>query len=72
MRQLVAVTLVAALAGCTVALLRTPVSSIDDYAAARVRVYRLGLRLCRAEIITATETIQIGPAWCAVLPQTNR
>jgi hypothetical protein len=72
MRLLAAATLVAALAGCTVTLLRTPASRIDDYAAARVRVYRLGLRLCRAEIITATETIQIGAARCAVVPQTGR
>lgn len=72
MRVVAVLTLLAALAGCTAAILRAPTVSIDDYAAARVRVYRLGPRLCRAEVITALETIAIGAARCAVVPQTIR
>ena len=71
MRLAVIVVLATAVAGCAAALLR-PALSIDDYAAARVRVYRLGPQLCRVEVLTATETIQTGAALCVVVPQRIR
>jgi hypothetical protein len=56
--------------GCAVAvgLVMRPVA-IDEYAAARVRVYRIDQRgSCRVEIITATDTIQTGSTKCFAVP----
>jgi len=64
--------LVAALAGCIAVVGLRGAATIDDYAAVRVRVYRLGLRTCRLEVVTAIETIQTRPTVCDVVPLRTR
>jgi len=71
-RRALIVVLAGALAGCTTILLRGRPTAIDELAQARVRIYHLGPRTCRAEIITATETTTIGVALCEVVPHRTR
>jgi hypothetical protein len=55
-----------AAAGCAAAVYMTP-TSVDEYAAVRVRIYHAAGR-CRVEVVTATETIQTLPTRCARVP----
>lgn len=44
---------------------------LEDYAAAHVRIYRVGLD-CRLEVITKTETVITLPTRCLVVPHVAR
>jgi hypothetical protein len=43
-------------------------TGLDDYPAARVRVYYTAAGQCRLEVVTPTETIQTQPTRCARVP----
>jgi hypothetical protein len=64
-RAAVVVALVLA-ASCATVVYLTP-TSVDEYAAVRVRIYYGGGQ-CRIEVVTATETIQTIPSRCARVP----
>lgn len=65
--RLVAVALLLFLAGCATVMWITPQPVLDEYATARVRIYRSG-RSCRIEVITATNTIVTKVTQCLIVP----
>jgi len=66
-RVLPIVVLAGALAGCaSAAIWVTAQPALDEYPAARVRIYHAG-RDCRIEVSTATSTIVTLPTRCMVV-----
>jgi hypothetical protein len=67
-RRLIVLAALVAAAGCASGVMwLTDHPVIDDYATARVRIYRAG-RECRVEIMTPANTIITLPTRCLVVP----